>query len=401
MREQLLKLLYLCIETFSYAEGTDNSLIHACFDQTYQEWISIFISALQTSVKSNINIKRLILKILTKIFSDMPYYTSKTLNVIIQPVWKFMNANLSLFIWSTVYGVPVEQIEDGMKQPPKDIQTKKYSPNDEGFDLNEDADMIDYVEGLAIQLLELMITLTEKKQLEPILRFGLFPIINCVSHYLLFSKEQERRWFDDANQFISDEEDLANMVSLRNSAQRVIGNLVQTYSHEATQAIMVIVEKFLKNMKEEEVYGFLKAGLEKLNMKQSKASALQDFDADKLLALIKTSHFEGEHPDHIWKKREVGLFLLGTFCEEIVYLLNEKGQGEEINNLIEQLVFSLEDNSNPILKGRTIWCLSQFSEVIPTKDSTILLHLFKVCSHCMHPDNYLPVRLTAAQSLRT
>mmetsp|Transcript_23348 Transcript_23348/g.20263 ORF Transcript_23348/g.20263 Transcript_23348/m.20263 type:complete len:291 (-) Transcript_23348:2700-3572(-) len=108
LREKTLKLLYLCIDSFSYAEGTDNMLIRQCFDSTYNEWISIFTSALQTSSRSNITIKRLILKILTKIFSELEMYSSKTLNVIIQPIWKFMNSNLSVYIWNSVYGIPLE-----------------------------------------------------------------------------------------------------------------------------------------------------------------------------------------------------------------------------------------------------------------------------------------------------
>jgi importin-9 len=346
MREKLLKLLYLAIESFSYADGVDKKIIHACFDQTYQEWMSIFVSALQTTVRSHLNIKRYILKILTRIFSDLVHYTSKSLTLIIQPVWKFLNANLPLFIWSTVYGVPVEQIEDGMKEPPKEILQKNVAAQSEpGFEFLEDGDMIDYVEGLTLQLIELMITLTERRQLEPILRLGIFPLTNSLAYYMLFSKEQEKNWFDDPNQFVADDEDEGNMLSVRNGALKIIDNLIEAYGDEATQALMVISEKFLTNMKEEEVYGFLKGVFEKVNLKGSKASVLQDFDTDKLIALVKSSHFEGDHPDHVWKKREVGLLLLGKYSEDIVTFMSNKSQGYDLSKFLEQLIKGLDENS--------------------------------------------------------
>lgn len=45
-REKLLILLYLVITQFSYADGVDNKLVTMCFDETYDLWISLFISAL-------------------------------------------------------------------------------------------------------------------------------------------------------------------------------------------------------------------------------------------------------------------------------------------------------------------------------------------------------------------
>lgn len=41
---------------------------------------------------------------------------------------------------------------------------------------------------MTLQLLQLMATLVNKRQLEPLLRYGLFPIINCLGYYTLFNK---------------------------------------------------------------------------------------------------------------------------------------------------------------------------------------------------------------------
>lgn len=48
MRELLLVLLYMAIRTFTYADGSDNNLIKSCFDETFELWMAVFISALHS-----------------------------------------------------------------------------------------------------------------------------------------------------------------------------------------------------------------------------------------------------------------------------------------------------------------------------------------------------------------
>lgn len=43
-----------------------------------------------------------------------------------------------------------------------------------------------------------------------------------------------------------------------------------------------------------------------------------DFTKEKLFNLVKTSNFDSSHEDHAWKKREVGLLLLGSFSNDII-----------------------------------------------------------------------------------
>lgn len=46
-----------------------------------------------------------------------------------------------------------------------------------------------------------------------------------------------------------------------------------------------------------------------------------------------------------------------------------------------------------------MWCIAQFSEVLGGKGE-VLLDLFKISCQFLEKENYLPVRLTAAKSLR-
>lgn len=86
----------MAISSFAYADGVDDSVVHSCFDETYELWMSVFISTLQTSQKTFLGIKRFIVKILTVIFRDFTHYSKKSLQTALLPVWKFFNQLMPL-----------------------------------------------------------------------------------------------------------------------------------------------------------------------------------------------------------------------------------------------------------------------------------------------------------------
>lgn len=43
-----------------------------------------------------------------------------------------------------------------------------------------------------------------------------------------------------------------------------------------------------------------------------------DFTKDKLMEFVKTSNFDCNLVQNAWKKREVGLLLLGSFSDDII-----------------------------------------------------------------------------------
>ena len=109
----------------------------------------------------------------------------------IQPIWKFLNNNLPLFMWTIVYGVDLDNLDENLKPINVSQATEsKIHKTKIGFELEEDLELTDDIEGLACQLIELMITLMARPNLHAILKFGLYPLINVMSHYLLMSREQ-------------------------------------------------------------------------------------------------------------------------------------------------------------------------------------------------------------------
>lgn len=120
----------------------------------------------------------------------------KTITSCIQPIWKFLNSNLPLFVWNVVFGVPIEELDDSLRRVTSTqtgqntTQDPNYKLRNHEFQLEEDFEVFNVIEALAVQLIELMATLIEKPTLYVLIRFGLFPLINCLSHYMLLSKEQ-------------------------------------------------------------------------------------------------------------------------------------------------------------------------------------------------------------------
>lgn len=139
------------------------------------------------------------------------------------------------------------------------------------------------------------------------------------------------------------------MQSLRNSALKVISSLIEKYKDDATQSIMIVAEKFLTNTKEEASYSFIDTLLSKLNLSETKAASMIDFDAEKLASFIKTSHFDADSIDAPWKKREIGLLLLGEFSEDIIAFHTSKNSNFNLTTLLESLVKDIETGQSTLL----------------------------------------------------
>ena len=56
-------LVYLAIDSFAWADNDKDEIVRECLDRTYQEWLSLFISVLQTSAKSRLKMKKYILQV--------------------------------------------------------------------------------------------------------------------------------------------------------------------------------------------------------------------------------------------------------------------------------------------------------------------------------------------------
>jgi hypothetical protein len=96
-REQILHIFYLCLRTISWADGIENDMISFCLDETFNQWMALFLQVVQTNANKYFDIKRNALKCLTVIFRDFINYSKECINMILRPAWKLMNSHLPIF----------------------------------------------------------------------------------------------------------------------------------------------------------------------------------------------------------------------------------------------------------------------------------------------------------------
>lgn len=164
-------------------------MVSKCLDNTFQIWMSLFLSALQTSSKSHIFIKKLVLKVLIVIFRDFSMYSRKSLAISLIPIWKFFNSITQLYVGHNVYGIELEAIDEmfngteGKRLP----RTRSRIATQEDIELrylNEDDEYDNHIEGLCAYAIELISILVTKPALYNLIKFGTFPLLNTLSTFV-------------------------------------------------------------------------------------------------------------------------------------------------------------------------------------------------------------------------
>ena len=153
-RELVLEVLFLCLRTVSWADGIDNELVDNCLGETFNSWMALFVQIIQTNPKTFFDIKRNALKCMTVIFRDFINYSRDCINMILKPAWKLLNFHLPIFTEEVLgYNQKVEAGPD--EEPiPEDTYVRGYE--------SEDEDESYGVEGMTLQLLDLLTTLISR-----------------------------------------------------------------------------------------------------------------------------------------------------------------------------------------------------------------------------------------------
>lgn len=69
------------------------------------------VQLIQSNPKIHFDIKRNALKCLTVIFRDMINYSKECISMVLQPAWKLLNVNLSIYTETIGYGKQIEYTE--------------------------------------------------------------------------------------------------------------------------------------------------------------------------------------------------------------------------------------------------------------------------------------------------
>lgn len=183
----------------SWADGIDEKVISNALDDSFNQWVALMIQLIQSNPKVHFDIKKNALKCLTVIFRDMVNYSLECINMVLQPAWKLLNVNLSVYTEVVGYGKPIEFTEDEKENYSSQELQLSIDHRIESDVENEETGII----GMTMQLIELLTSLANKGSIRNLIFVGIVPLITSVASYMILSKEQENEQVTDQAQFIN------------------------------------------------------------------------------------------------------------------------------------------------------------------------------------------------------
>lgn len=164
----------------------------------------------------------------------------------------------------------------------------------------------------------------------------------------------------------------------------MLSALIDNFEDQAVQSLLFVVENLL-----------LAPQKEQMNEKPEEESKT-DFETVNVMEYS----YDSKNPKHKWKKREVGLLVMGLFAEDISMFKTRKGSDFNIDNVFEHVILS--DLSNaliaPFIKGRSLWCAAQMSEML-AYNHPLCQKTYELTLGSLPQANMLPVRLSACRAL--
>lgn len=381
MQERILLIVYYCMDSLSWADGVDNALLHASLDSTWSNWLSLLLNLLGNpaslltpydageNARSMLALKRFSLRTLTVFFRDYTNYSKEWIGQALHVIWGLYHVVLPNFLSYAVYS--------------SDVQ-----------DCWQEEDIGGY-EGLAQQLIELISAIVLRPGITDVISNELYPFINTLAWYMQITSDQIDLWSSDPNQFIINDEDEETVKSTRHSALKLLSDLVEKHGDKAVAAAIKVVDRLILNFNNRSVGTLL----------FSNQTDIQELIAQMNERLFTIS--SSAYSQYIWKTREVALLLTGSISADILsYNTRARREGREpfaLNRFFEELLIKdimsfTSPDGNQFLKGRALWCVAKFSEIIST-DPEMLSHIFILSSQCIIKSQSLAVRLSACYAI--
>ena len=189
-REKCLIIISLFLNKLSYADGNDNDLLSNALDSNslMENSISLFTSILISNPKMLLDIKKYTIRILDILVRDMPIYSSKFFNLLIEPTWRLIVLELSLYCNSVVFNKEIEYTED--EEITMEEENHIY---EHGYESDDDEE-INGMEGLIMELIDFTVDLLKRNAIITALKPALFTFLLCIKGYLLLPYNSILLW---------------------------------------------------------------------------------------------------------------------------------------------------------------------------------------------------------------
>jgi hypothetical protein len=120
---------------------------------------------------------------------------------------------------------------------------------------------------------------------------------------MIIPYSKERQHVGDYHHFIHEkDEDFYKQRSIRNSCLDLVSSLIEVFGDLAVESILFVVENL-----------FLTTSASQSSPTKIKGNQVQSVEEVNIYDYT----YSSTHPKHFWKKREVALFLIGSFAEDI------------------------------------------------------------------------------------
>lgn len=99
--------------------------------------------------------------------------------------------------------------------------------------------------------------------------------------------------------------------SIRSQCLVILSSLIEVFGDNAISALLLFIQNIFLDKKPDQ--NLAKENEEEVKVIQEN----DDVETLEFQALLQEHIYMSEHPKHVWKRREVGLLLLGVFLEDV------------------------------------------------------------------------------------
>lgn len=360
IRDKIIEVAGLCLESLSWADGVDNELVEMTLSGNWWTWFSLLSESIASPAVS-FETKQKVLKLLTCFYRDYPIFSQKWIAGIIPVAWIMMYSLVPVYVERVVFN--------------KDLVVNlTLEDNTTG------------VEGLSSQLLELISCVVIRPGRNETLVKELPNFISSLLWYIMLTVEQQELWKNEPNQFIVEDDPEEGWRSARITAIKLVSDVIEIFGDTAVNVILQVISNTLHH---------LSSGI--VNLLASTYAEMQD------LCQITNGQLENlvaKYPEaYAWKMREAVVLLMGSLSKDILMFnakAKKKGNDQiNIGAMLYQVVLKDLKNSKDQLRGRSLWCIGKISDLI---DNTQCLDIFIETCSCMQSRS-VAVKLSACYAI--